>query len=274
MNDNGIGDPSNSVSVDELNRLAAAELGSPVEDFGFPGHYVAYGTGTVIGSGAILPLVAFQPLAGGAESRGPAGLAFAPPRFPAGLDTGVFVAFHGNFVEAAPANQTNPLVYVDLDTGHYFHFVAGGIAGVGHLDGLATSDDTLYVADLTAADGLETYGSGAIYAIRVKLPACDDGRDNDGDGATDLSDVGCCDAAWFSESPGCSDGLNNDHDPNGWIDFDGGLFALGYVAGAPDPQCTGLPWRNCEAPNCCGLGFELALILPGLMWLRRNARRR
>ena len=73
------------------------------------------------------------------------------------------------------------------------------------------------------------------------------------------------------------DGINNDpgQDPDpGLIDFDGGLSALGYVASDPDPQCVGLAWKNKESTASCGLGgFELALILPGLMWLHRRRRR-
>jgi hypothetical protein len=41
----------------------------------------------------------------------------------------------------------------------------------------------------------------------------------------------------------------------------------------PDPQCVGLAWKNKEKTGC-GLGFELALILPGLMGLHRRRRRR
>src|SRR3989304_1952958 len=30
----------------------------------------------------------------------------------------------------------------------------------------------------------------------------------------------------------------------------------------PAPQCVGKPWRNRAAPNACGLGFEVAPLLP------------
>ena len=74
----------------------------------------------------------------------------------------------------------------------------------------------------------------------------------------------------FSKSrPQCSDVINNDPGQDGNIDFDGGLFALGYVATDPDTKCDSASDIN----EKCGLGFELAFVLPGLMWLRRRRRR-
>jgi subtilisin family serine protease len=65
-----------------------------------------------------------------------------------------------------------------------------------------------------------------------------------------------------------------DDDGDGLIDFDGGASANGGVAIAePDPGCT-TAWSRSETPATprCGIGFELALLMPPLLW--RFARRR
>ena len=68
----------------------------------------------------------------------------------------------------------------------------------------------------------------------------------------------------------CNDGVDNDGDAK--IDYDGGLSALGYVAAEADPQCGDNPWKKAEAAyNPCGLGAELALLLPALLWLTGGA---
>lgn len=92
---------------------------------------------------------------------------------------------------------------------------------------------------------------------------CDNGLDDDGDGAIDYpDDEGCASTNSPTESPACSDGIDNDGD--GGIDFDGD---------PPDPQC-GKPSQTWEERQGCGLGVELGLLAPLLGHLARRRRRR
>jgi hypothetical protein len=97
---------------------------------------------------------------------------------------------------------------------------------------------------------------------------CDDGLDNDSDGLVDYviavvgtGDPGCRSPNTKSETTECDDGVDNDLD--GLTDRSDGDCRPG--------------WDNSEggtAQGSCGLGFELALLLPALEALRRRAARR
>jgi hypothetical protein len=99
---------------------------------------------------------------------------------------------------------------------------------------------------------------------------CNDGFDNDGDGLTDFAggDVGCPTTNSTVEDPQCDDGRDNDGD--GKLDWDGA------GTGTPDDYCGGVASIVVEAPpqsgGACGVGPELALLLPLLGALRRRAR--
>ncbi len=159
--DNGIDGLVNDeepLSADELNRISAASLAQGTPDFGFPNSYVTYRTGVVVGGG-IQPVAVFQPLGDpftGSESEGPGGLAFSPSLFPNAIGHGVFVGFHGRSCCVGLANEENPVVYVDLGTGNYYHFISNNDPNVAHIDSLFSTNDSLFLADL---------GSGTIYQI-------------------------------------------------------------------------------------------------------------
>ncbi len=120
----------------------------------------------------------------------------------------------------------------------------------------------------TFTDGAEVAsGSDPNSSSSTPLNGCADGIDNDGDGFIDLADPGCDDSGDASEHTHllqCDDGRDNDLD--GLID-------------AADPECAS-PWSPSEEltnfPNMsCGLGPELAAVIPLLGWLaaRRRAGR-
>lgn len=175
--DNGIDGLVNAnepLSADELNWIPAGQTGNGnVPDFGFPDNYTEYRTGTVIGGAGVQPLVAFEPLpnpANGSESEGPNDIVFAPPGFPTGLNNGIFVGFHGKWALAGITNEENPLVYVDLTATNYFHFISNDEANIGHLDGLLSTRDSLFVADISSTGNIDSGKTGVIYQIKSLAP--------------------------------------------------------------------------------------------------------
>jgi glucose/arabinose dehydrogenase len=176
--DNGIDglmDANEPLSADELNVLPAEALGganaADVEFYGFPANYTTYRTGAIVGGQGLLPLVAFQPQPDpltGEESEGPNDIAFAPAAFPDPMNNGVFVSFHGRFGSGGLANEENPLVFVNLTTTNYFHFIPARQPGIGHLDGLLSTADSLFVSDISTNGTLSTgAGRGVIYQIKA-----------------------------------------------------------------------------------------------------------
>jgi glucose/arabinose dehydrogenase len=171
--DNGIdggGSPEEELSADEINRIKASDIGKSVPDFGFPSDYIDYFTGKRVGSGGVQPYVAFVP-GSGPEIAGPAEIAFASQQFPAGLRNGIFVGFHGLFDLGGTANDENPVAYVDLSSRTYFRFIPNSVAGVGHLDGLLATTDSLFLADMSSnGDLYNSTQTGVIYQIKAMPP--------------------------------------------------------------------------------------------------------
>lgn len=125
------------------------------------------------------------------------------------------------------------------------------------------------------------------------VTVCYDEIDNDGDGYTDLEDPACSsgnpsfpDGTRASEASRCQNGLNDDNDPSGLIDFDGGQSIYGFCQNGtcppgvsdpnhdgiadPDPQCASKSWGNTESASSCGLGFELLAVFPLLRAMQRR----
>ncbi|MFN9872611.1 MAG: hypothetical protein ACK55E_14395, partial [Cyanobacteriota bacterium] len=180
LQDNGIdGDPSapssptsSGFAADELNRIAAGELGITAPHFGFAGSYVQSSTGQLVNpsSGERPPLVAFLPQ-NGRRSQGAVEIATAPVGFAADFADSVFTAFFGRFGVGTSRNDLNPIVVAHPQTGGYGTFIHDRV--LGNPSGLLATPDALFLADFSRAGiffgsdsaGIPADQQGAIYRI-------------------------------------------------------------------------------------------------------------
>jgi len=91
-------------------------------------------------------------------------MVFCAPGFPNGLNTGIFLGFHGRF-NSVGLTTRKPLGLCRPESGAYFHFIQGQQQGIGHLDGLLATRDSLFVADLVSTGNT---GNGAGAGVTIK----------------------------------------------------------------------------------------------------------
>lgn len=183
--DAGGNDP---LSADELNIITKATLDTLTSsgDYGFESDYIVYG-GVAAPLGynpgdnwdetnrnAIQPVTAFLGQ-NGDEAQGVNHIALAPSSWSGPLSDGIFAGFHGFFVSGGVNNPENPVVFLELDAlgtpsilDGYWQTIYGQTAGVGHLVGLHSTSNALYIADLSpTGDWTGGVGktNGVIYRI-------------------------------------------------------------------------------------------------------------
>jgi hypothetical protein len=179
----GLGaDELNVISTARLNNLGVIGAGDYGHDndyfvYGGPGAPEGYQAGdrwNEMGRDGILPVAVFI-AQDGRDAQGVNHIAFSPSNWTGELADGLFAGFHGRFSSGGTANNENPVIFFDLNAIHtpslldgYWQLIHGQTAGIGHLDGLLSTADYLYLADMTiTGNWIATQGrtNGVIYRI-------------------------------------------------------------------------------------------------------------
>ncbi|MEM1210236.1 MAG: hypothetical protein AAGI54_13310 [Planctomycetota bacterium] len=161
--DNAINNPK---SREELNVVAAGDLGTVVPDFGFADDYTLL-DGTVVnpGGASIAQPLSTLVTADDDLAISPVDIAFASDPFADILGEGLFLGFHGSFNSTGLDNETNPVGFYDLVSGEFIEFLGSDLPGIGHPDGLLIDGDDLYITDLNNDSLFGGAGNGAIYRV-------------------------------------------------------------------------------------------------------------
>lgn len=195
--DNGIDGNSGSLGLgaDELNIISTARLNNlgtiGAGDYGHETDFIVYGgpgapagynagdRWNEMGRDGIVPVAAFI-AQDGRDAQGVNHIAFSPSNWTGELANGLFAGFHGRFSSGGTDNSENPVIFFDLDAigtpsllDGYWQLIHGQTAGIGHLDGLLSTPDFLYLADMTiTGNWFATQGrnNGVIYRIS-EIPA-------------------------------------------------------------------------------------------------------
>jgi len=158
----GLVNPIEAFSADELDVIPADQIGVKVIDFGFPDSYVDMATGEIVG--ADTAAVSFRPI-DGSEAEGVAGIVFVPMSFPKELAGGILAGFHGQFDMTGIENEENPVRWVNAETGDQFDLISNDSPGVGHLDSMTATGDSIYVADFCNASMTNSEACGIIFRL-------------------------------------------------------------------------------------------------------------
>jgi hypothetical protein len=146
-------------------------------------------------------------------------------------------------------------------TNAFSNYVSGGILAGGLGEG---GTGELYVLGV----------GGEIYKLRSTSPECSDGIDNDADGEVDFpDDPGCQSAGAPFENPICDDRFDNDDD--GVVDLADSDCTTAYASLEAAPASVVETSTGMSKESLCGLGADLVLIFPPLIFLkgrRRNTR--
>ncbi len=174
-------------SLDTLHTIANANIGTsfPKTNFAYdfyentPQTYPQHGSPDAIAKFAPFgPFDSTNHNSSPNESEGPNGIAFSPPNFPSALQ-GIFIGFHGQYDVVGPPNTTthtgneeDPVVFYNTTTGQYWDFIGTNEPDIGHLDGMLSTSNALFMSDLADANGAltgsnPTLNAGAIYEITV-----------------------------------------------------------------------------------------------------------